>query len=167
MSQLCLPDHQGGFYVYQSYEEALDAELPRSSHLFIAKRTILQVLAWGDCVKYSRGKLAFSDLLPLAVIDCPVGYTCNRVERLTKNAQFNGVRSVISNHTVGQRYSKSIGVLNRQKEREVIKSHTAKVNFWQSSFNTRKIQKEVDKIEFTLSIAKNLAKKSDIKDVQD
>ena len=50
------PNREGGYYV------------------FIAPRTILKVIAWGDCVQYPKGKIAFSNVLPVEDLGLPIGY---------------------------------------------------------------------------------------------
>ena len=74
------PAHGGGFYVYRTAEEALFADMyvsHRQMHeggLFVAPRTVLKVMAWGDCVEYPNGKLSFSYLCPVLDIGLPRGY---------------------------------------------------------------------------------------------
>lgn len=72
--------HEGGYYVYRTAEEAVFADMyfPLSQQheggLFIAPRTILTVVAWGDRVEYPNGKLSFSYICPVRDIGLPRGY---------------------------------------------------------------------------------------------
>ena len=69
------PNREGGYYVYSSLKEAVFADVPynKGGH-FIAPRTILKVIAWGDCVQYTKGKIAFSNVLPVEDLGLPIGY---------------------------------------------------------------------------------------------
>jgi len=68
----------GGFYVYSSFEEALDGQLPHISALFVSPRVVLKCLAWGDCRAYGN-KLCFSHIKAVEVLPCPWGYMNNRL----------------------------------------------------------------------------------------
>ncbi|CDW85565.1 UNKNOWN [Stylonychia lemnae] len=75
MEQQVKPDRGGGYYVYGSVQEAVFADVPfnKGGH-YIAPRTILKVIAWGDQIKYTHGKIAFNHLLPVQDIGLPIGY---------------------------------------------------------------------------------------------
>lgn len=59
-------NHKGGYYVYASLKEAVFADVPfnKGGH-FIAPRTVIKVIGWGDMIKYEKGKIAFSNVLPV------------------------------------------------------------------------------------------------------
>ena len=67
--------HQGGYYVYPSLKEAIFADVPfnKGGH-FLAPRTVIKVIAWGNFICYSQGKMAFSYLLPVEELGLPIGY---------------------------------------------------------------------------------------------
>lgn len=56
-------------------KEAIFADIPykRNGH-YIAPRTILKVIAWGDFVIYDKGKMAFTNILPVLDLGLPIGY---------------------------------------------------------------------------------------------
>ena len=68
------PDHGGGFYVYRSKEEVVNAALPKRSALLIAPRNILRLKCWGKSCGYSNGKVSFTNVLPLEILPMPTGY---------------------------------------------------------------------------------------------
>eukprot|EP01017_Pseudomicrothorax_dubius_P023221 TRINITY_DN2488_c0_g1_i3.p1 TRINITY_DN2488_c0_g1~~TRINITY_DN2488_c0_g1_i3.p1 ORF type:complete len:136 (-),score=10.75 TRINITY_DN2488_c0_g1_i3:11-418(-) len=79
LHQSAKPSHEGGYYVYASLEEAIFADIPRKKGgMFIAPRTVLQVLCWGTRIDYDNGKIAFEYLKPVADMGFPTGYlsTC-------------------------------------------------------------------------------------------
>jgi hypothetical protein len=47
-------------------KEAVFADIPynKGGH-FIAPRTVLKVIGWGDFVIYDKGKISFSNLMPV------------------------------------------------------------------------------------------------------
>lgn len=61
--------HTGGYYAYPTIEAARDAAVPDSSVLRDAPRAILRVRTEGSYCRYDNGKLAFSALTPLEVIE--------------------------------------------------------------------------------------------------
>jgi hypothetical protein len=50
----------GGYYVYNSAEEALAASLPENSALFVAPRVLAKLLCWNQAVAYPKGIIRFS-----------------------------------------------------------------------------------------------------------
>jgi hypothetical protein len=42
--------------------------------MFIAPRTILRVICWGDSIEYPKGKISFSFICPVEDIGLPKGY---------------------------------------------------------------------------------------------
>ena len=61
--------------MYPTLQEAVFADVPFSTGgLYLAPRTIVKVIAWGDFVCYSKGKMAFSYLLPVEDLGLPIGY---------------------------------------------------------------------------------------------
>eukprot|EP00397_Hematodinium_sp_SG-2012_P058412 GEMP01073863.1.p1 GENE.GEMP01073863.1~~GEMP01073863.1.p1 ORF type:complete len:167 (+),score=29.44 GEMP01073863.1:229-729(+) len=67
-SQLARPQHQGGFFVYESYDEAVNAEFSfKPGGLFSARRVILECVCRGPFVKYGR-KISCSHLRPLRIV---------------------------------------------------------------------------------------------------
>ena len=75
LSEAVQPEHKGGYYVYPSLKEAVFADVPfnKGGH-YIAPRTVLKVIAWGDFIKYEKGKMAFSNILPVEDVGLPMGY---------------------------------------------------------------------------------------------
>lgn len=65
MSQEVKHNHQGGYYVYSTLKEAIFADVPynKGGH-YIAPRTILKLIAWGDFMLYDKGKMAFTHIIP-------------------------------------------------------------------------------------------------------
>ena len=61
-----MANHGGGYYVYPSLKEAVFADIPynRGGH-YIAPRTVLKVIAWGDFVVYGKGKMSFTNIMPV------------------------------------------------------------------------------------------------------
>lgn len=60
--------HGGGFYVYPSLADALEVDVPSNSALRRAPRAIIRVRAEGQYTRYDNGKLAFSRVTPLEVV---------------------------------------------------------------------------------------------------
>jgi hypothetical protein len=138
-----------GWSAFRSQAEAQLADLPRCSRLFIAPRVILQCLAWGDCVEYDNGKLAFGFLLPLAIIPSTAGYTCNKVRRLysVTPARFTE-RSMIARHTIGQGGKTTpLGASDLQRERQITRSVQSKHDAKRAERNTRALQADVQNLE--------------------
>ena len=79
MSQQALAGHGGGYYVYKTTREAVFADVPykRGGH-FIAPRTVLKCICWGDYVVYSNGKMSFSNIMPVGDLGLPQGYKANK-----------------------------------------------------------------------------------------
>jgi hypothetical protein len=52
--------------VYPSLKEAIFADIPyNSGGHFIAPRTVIKVIAWGNFIVYDKGKMAFSYIMPI------------------------------------------------------------------------------------------------------
>lgn len=68
MTQRARQGHSGGYYVYKSIDEALAVKVPDASKLPNAPRTILRIRAEGQYCVYSNGKLAFSRITPIEVL---------------------------------------------------------------------------------------------------
>lgn len=68
MRQAARQDHNGGYYVYKSIDEALAVSVPASSKLKDAPRAILRIKAEGQYCVYSNGKLSFSRITPVEVL---------------------------------------------------------------------------------------------------
>ena len=62
-------DHEGGYYCYRSAEEAQAVVVPESSAAADLPRRILRVRAEGNYCVYGNGKLAFSKITPLAIVE--------------------------------------------------------------------------------------------------
>lgn len=45
---------------------------------FIAPRTVIKCICWGDFVVYSNGKMSFSNLMMVAELGLPRGYKANK-----------------------------------------------------------------------------------------
>eukprot|EP00347_Sterkiella_histriomuscorum_P016595 403352585 len=75
MTEPVQPDRKGGFYVYGSLKEAVFADVPfnKGGH-YIAPRTVLKLICWGDFIKYEKGKIAFTNILPVEDVGLPIGY---------------------------------------------------------------------------------------------
>lgn len=67
MKQAAHQDHQGGYYVHASADEAKSAAFPDGSTLLKAPRALLRVRAEGNYCRYDN-KLAFSRITPLEVV---------------------------------------------------------------------------------------------------
>ena len=45
---------------------------------FIAPRTVIKCICWGDFVVYGNGKISFTNLMPVADLGLPRGYKANK-----------------------------------------------------------------------------------------
>ena len=79
MSQTARAGHRGGYYVYSSIQEAVFADVPnRDGGNFIAPRTVMKCICFGDFVIYRGGKMSFSNLMPVGDLGIPRGYIAFR-----------------------------------------------------------------------------------------
>ena len=79
MVQKAMSGHRGGYYCYASVKEAVFADIPfKEGGLFIAPRTVLKCICWGDFVCYGSGKMAFSNLMPVGDLGLPLGYKASK-----------------------------------------------------------------------------------------
>jgi hypothetical protein len=62
-------EHGGGYYVYNSPQAARWAVLPTNSRVRNAPQVLLRLRAEGNYVRYDNGKLAFSRVTPLEIIE--------------------------------------------------------------------------------------------------
>lgn len=69
LKQAARKDHNGGYYVHKSLNDAMNVKVPTDSALRNAPRAILRVKAEGAYVVYDTGKLAFSRITPIEVIN--------------------------------------------------------------------------------------------------
>ena len=126
-------NHQGGYYVYPTLKEAVFADVPFNlgGH-YLAPRTVLKCIAWGDFVVYSRGKMAFSHLLPVEDLGLPVGY------KSTKESVKESVRLVeeIRNKVKENDYSR------RLVKKEVYSDPYEKSKFENYFGEPKKVKKE-------------------------
>ncbi len=75
LSQPVKSNHQGGFYVYPTLDEAVFADVPyKIGGHYLAPRTVLKCICWGPFCVYSNGKMAFTNLLPVEDLGLPLGY---------------------------------------------------------------------------------------------
>lgn len=68
LKQVARQEHNGGYYVYRSVSDAENVQVPSGSALRNAPRAILRIKAQGNYCKYDNGKIAFSRVTPLEVI---------------------------------------------------------------------------------------------------
>ena len=68
VSQPARPAHHGGFYVFRTAEQALDATFPASSVLKDATKALLLVEAGDPMFEYQGGKVACSSITPIEVV---------------------------------------------------------------------------------------------------
>ena len=60
-------------------QEAIFADVPyKAGGNFIAPRTVIKCICWGDFVVYSNGKMSFSNLMMVADLGLPRGYKANK-----------------------------------------------------------------------------------------
>ena len=79
MAQKEMSNHRCGYYVYATVKEAIFADVPfKQGGHYIAPRTVLKCICWGSFVQYSNGKIAFSNLLPVADLGLPQGYKSSK-----------------------------------------------------------------------------------------
>ena len=72
LSQDALPGHAGGYYVYKTTREAVFADVPyKRGGNFIAPRTVIKCICWGDFVVYSNGKMSYSNIMPVGDLGLP------------------------------------------------------------------------------------------------
>ena len=69
MRELARQDHEGGYYVYPSIVEARQAKFPENARLAEAPKVIVRVRAEGQYCRYASGKLAFSRIVPLEIVE--------------------------------------------------------------------------------------------------
>ena len=75
MTQQAISGHKGGYYVYPTSRGAIFADVPyKQGGHFIAPRTVLKCICWGDFVVYGNGKMSFTNLMPVAELGLPQGY---------------------------------------------------------------------------------------------
>ena len=79
LTQAARAGHKGGYYVYGSTREAVFADVPykRGGH-FIAPRTVMKCICWGDFVVYSNGKMSFTNIMAVGDLGLPQGYKANK-----------------------------------------------------------------------------------------
>lgn len=63
--QTAKSNHEGGYYCYDSAEDAEDASVPIISALDDAERAILRCRVIGRCIRYYDGKQAWTSLTPI------------------------------------------------------------------------------------------------------
>lgn len=68
MKQVARQGHNGGYYVYKSIDDALSVSVPTSSKLKDAPRAIVRIRAEGQYCVYDNGKLSFSRITPVEVL---------------------------------------------------------------------------------------------------
>ena len=68
VEQPARPGHHGGYYVYRTAQQALDAKFPASSALKDAAKALLLVEAGDPCFEYQGGKVACSAITPIEVV---------------------------------------------------------------------------------------------------
>jgi hypothetical protein len=75
MRQPVKSNHEGGFYVYPTLDEAIFADVPfnKGGH-YLAPRTVLKCVCWGNFVLYSHGKMAFTNIMAVEDLGLPIGY---------------------------------------------------------------------------------------------
>ena len=60
-------------------KEAIFADIPfKEGGLYIAPGTVIKCICWGDFVCYGSGKMAFSNLMPVADLGLPLGYKASK-----------------------------------------------------------------------------------------
>lgn len=69
MIQRARQDHGGGYYVYASQAEALQAEFPRDAKLRDAEKVLLRCHCAGSYCRYDNGKVAFGRVTPVEAVD--------------------------------------------------------------------------------------------------
>jgi len=78
----CEPNHGGGYYVYPTMKQAVFADIPHNKDgLYMAPRTILVCICWGDYVEYGNGKIAFSYICPTKELPLDRGYIATKTAR--------------------------------------------------------------------------------------
>jgi hypothetical protein len=79
MTQRAKAGHKGGYYVYPSSRSAVFADIPnKQGGLFIAPRTVIKCICWGEFVVYGSGKMSFTHCMPVTDLGMPQGYIANR-----------------------------------------------------------------------------------------
>lgn len=69
MIQRAKAEHAGGYYCYETIEEAKNAEFPSSSVYNDQTKIIIQVEVSGRRIKYSNGKMSFSHIKSIKVVE--------------------------------------------------------------------------------------------------
>ena len=79
LSQPARAGHKGGYYVYATVQEAIFADVPyKRGGNFIAPRTVIKCICFGDFVCYSNGKMSFSNLIMAQELGLPQGYKASK-----------------------------------------------------------------------------------------
>ncbi|CAG9332620.1 unnamed protein product [Blepharisma stoltei] len=102
LHQEAAPNHQSGYYVYKTPYQALISNIPyKEGGNFVAPRTILKVIAWGECIEYPNHKFSFSYILPVEDIGLPFGYISTQYARNydRKNAKLKPKTSSMKEET--------------------------------------------------------------------
>tara|TARA_B110000285_G_C14794145_1_gene454405 strand:+ start:142 stop:558 length:417 start_codon:yes stop_codon:yes gene_type:complete len=75
--QMTKPDKKGGYFCYKDVQDAIFADVAfNHGGNFLAPRTILKCICWGDRINYGK-KLCFSYILPVTEVGIPQGYRVN------------------------------------------------------------------------------------------
>ena len=61
--------HGGGYYVYPTAQQARNADFPASARMINAPKALLRMRAKGQYTRYDNGKMAFSQVTPLEVVE--------------------------------------------------------------------------------------------------
>lgn len=68
LEQEAVPDHGGGYYVYRTAREAESADVLVADSMCTAFRVVIRCRCEGKRVAYDHGKIAFSRLTPVEVL---------------------------------------------------------------------------------------------------
>ena len=133
LSQTALAGHKGGYYVYATTKEAVFADVPykRGGH-FIAPRTVMKCICWGDFVVYSNGKMSFSNIMPVGDLGLPQGYKANKsaIRRALED------RDIMAN----QRMERAFDVNMQRRNRTQAQSYLHEDNQFENYFGASAVR---------------------------
>eukprot|EP01022_Parablepharisma_sp_SALTPOND_P019828 TRINITY_DN343_c0_g1_i1.p2 TRINITY_DN343_c0_g1~~TRINITY_DN343_c0_g1_i1.p2 ORF type:complete len:289 (-),score=37.57 TRINITY_DN343_c0_g1_i1:1956-2726(-) len=91
MHQKVRSGHKGGYYVYPTVQDAIFADMQLLERIknrplhkggkFLAPRTILKVICWGEFVVYDNNKMSFEHVMPIEDIGLPIGYKYTKSDK--------------------------------------------------------------------------------------
>ena len=70
---------------------------------YLAPRTVLKVIAWGEFVVYNKGKMSFSNMLPVEDLGLPIGYKNTKESIRESVKQVETIRNKVKENMYNRR----------------------------------------------------------------